>query len=371
MKMKTLYRIMIVALAIGAAALIGCSDSSSSSHNDPDTGNHVKGWLDVHGLDAKKAPSSNNGFAACQVCHGGDFGGGSADVSCFGCHEIIAPHPQSAIWNANHQSTDQRNAPVCDQCHHHDNPAPAPEGTDVGCFNATLCHVHPMNWAERDLHGAAAKAKPDGSTFAGFAACQVCHGDGFDGGIAGVSCFDCHVDRPHSNLDTWGDEPFRHITTNSANAPVCELCHRDVSGAGLPLSVPPGCFNDTLCHGVNNPHDPGWVDLTPGADEPHGEAAKLGPVNGEIQGFLMCQSCHGDDFTGGISGQDCFECHTETPHADAPWRGSPYTHTNTNRTNAAVCGECHDRDPNFNNHPAPAGREFDCFNNTLCHGHKD
>ena len=267
-----------------------------------------------------------------------------------------------------HQTTDEGNAPVCAQCHFHKNPSPAPDGTEIGCFNATLCHVHPRDWFQRDQHGAAAKAKPDGSEFKGFSSCQVCHGDDFSGKdfatFSVVSCFGCHtVNAPHTPAVVWGDN---HITTNTANAPTCAQCHAGSSPTPAPDGTPIGCFNDTLCHNVIDPHPAGWADLTPGAPEPHGAAAKLAPSNELIQSFILCQSCHGDDFTGGESGQSCFTCHggIGTPHPLAPWRDDTYTHTNTDRANAVVCAVCHAQNP------IPPDTVVDCFNNTLCHGPK-
>ena len=230
--------------------------------------------------------------------------------------------------------------------------------------------MHPRGWAERDQHGAAAKAKPDGSEFKGFSSCQVleCHGPDFTGNEQVPSCFPCHGDfsAPHSEAEEWGPPGFRHIDTNSNNAPVCEPCHEGESGVVVPPDTPIGCFNDTLCHNILNPHPAGW-DTTEGDPQPHGQAAKLAPLNGSIQSFISCQSCHGDNFDGGISEQSCFDCHgvIGTPHAPSPWRNSVYTHTNTARVNAVVCAICHGVSP------LPVGKEFDCFNNTLCHGRKD
>ncbi len=379
MMIKTLFKIMLVALAI--AALTACSTKNGSSHNNPDTGKHVGDWLDDHGKVAKEAPTANDGFAACEACHGSDFSGGSSEVSCFGCHGVPAPHPEAEVWLAEHTNTNEGNAPVCALCHHNNNPAPAPDGTEIGCFNATLCHVHPRDWLDRDQHGAAAKARPDGSEFLGFASCNTpaCHGVAFDGVVTGTafapSCFGCHgLDAPHSDTPPWGpvddQDPgpnvLRHITTDTANAPVCAFCHRDDSGAGVPLDVPSECFNNTLCHSVIDPHPDGW-NAAEGDPQPHGIAAKLAPApnaDNAIQSFITCQSCHGDTLNGGQSGQDCYSCHggLGTPHPLSPWRDDVYTHTNTSRANAVVCALCHGVSP------LPAGKKYDCFNNTLCHG---
>jgi hypothetical protein len=96
------------------------------------------------------------GFAHCQKCHGSDFSGGIANVSCFSCHQTTAaPHPpkpwlSTAAGTVSHSVTDQGNAAVCYGCHK--NGAnftgtlvnPAPPNTAPGCFNATMCHAYPV-----------------------------------------------------------------------------------------------------------------------------------------------------------------------------------------------------------------------------------
>ena len=58
----------------------------------------------------------------------------------------------------------------------------------------------------------------------------------------------------------------------------------------------------------------------------------------------------------------------------APWRGSPYTHTDTDTANAPVCYQCHaytgtanPNNPHVPPTPAPAGTAPGCFNGTMCH----
>jgi hypothetical protein len=93
------------------------------------------------------------GFSHCQKCHGSDYSGGIAGVSCKSCH-TTAPHPPKpwldkvSALNPTHVETASANAPACAQCHYPgsvNNPAgwpatPAPAGTAPGCFNNTLCH---------------------------------------------------------------------------------------------------------------------------------------------------------------------------------------------------------------------------------------
>ena len=368
----------------------GCFNGTMC-HNQ---GGHPAGWAATspapqpHGDAAKKDGTvAGQGFPSCQTCHGANFAGGSVSVSCFTCHGVNAPHAPKP-WRGSpytHTTTvEAGNAPVCYTCHAytgtpnprnpHVPPTPAPAGTAPGCFNGTMCHNeagHPAGWVASSPaaqpHGDAAK-KDNTVSGQGFASCQTCHGANFAGGSVSVSCFTCHgVNAPHAPKP-WRGSPYTHTTTVEAgNAPVCYTCHAytgtpnprnpHVPPTPAPAGTAPGCFNGTMCHNEAG-HPAGWVASSPAA-QPHGDAAKKdNTVSG--QGFASCQTCHGANFAGGSANVSCFLCHG-SPHAPAPWRGAPYTHTDTDPSNAPVCAQCH------RSASAPAGTAPGCFNNTLCH----
>ena len=145
----------------------------------------------------------------------------------------------------------------------------------------------------------------------------------------------------------------------------CTECHgSDLSGGISNVS----CFgNPAGCH-----HVPvaGWVASPPGVQN-HGVSAKKAPGS---SGFAACQICHGRDFSGGGARTPCSSCHgVSAPHPARPWRGSTYTHVDTNGSNATVCAQCHfpgsqNNPPNRPAAPAPVGTAPGCFNSTLCHG---
>src|SRR5512135_67128 len=278
----------------GGISRVSCFGNTAGCHHGP-----IAGWVAVspavqnHGVSAKKAPGSS-GFASCKICHGNNFSGGGAQVSCANnpnaaCHgpAVASPHPPD--WLAGdtyvHSNTDPANAPVCYQCHAftgtanpnnpHVPPTPAPAGTAPGCFNGTMCHnqpgaPHPSGnpaWETTppaaQPHGDAAKATPGSTT--GFAYCQICHGTdtNFSGGSSGVSCTNnpnaaCHgpaIASPHPPAWLPGDT-YVHTNTAGGNAPVCAFCH--LNGVNSPIAppsppaqagTPPDCFNNTLCHG--------------------------------------------------------------------------------------------------------------------------
>ncbi|MEJ2193005.1 MAG: hypothetical protein P8Y39_11815, partial [Nitrospirota bacterium] len=152
----------------GGISKVGCFQTSfqgTSCHGAAVF--HGSTWPDpdVHGAAAKGAPDTMTGFASCQLCHGQDFAGGVVLTACSACHGIPAPHPEPwKLGTRTHVNTDPANVPVCGLCHDRDpsfNSSPAPPGTAFGCFNSTLCHgsvdPHPADWADPDVHGAAAK----------------------------------------------------------------------------------------------------------------------------------------------------------------------------------------------------------------------
>ena len=387
----------------GGISRVSCFGNPAGCHHGP-----IGDWISTsppqnHGIAAKKAPGSS-GFAACQICHGSNFSGGGAEVSCFTCHGVSAPHAPKPWLGApyTHTDTDPKNAPVCSNCHFPgspNNPAnhpatPAPAGTAPGCFNNTLCHgenpvPHPVGnaWVTAppaaQPHANDAKATPGATT--GFSYCQDCHGTGttspanFGGGSSGVSCYPCHgVSAPHAPKP-WratAGSTYDHTSTDTANAPVCAQCHfpgspnnpPDHPFTPAPAGTAPGCFNSTLCHGTSF-HPTGWAQATQ-----HGPVAKQAPS--ASSGFAFCQVCHGTgtNYSGGIVGVSCYTCHGDvgTPHP-ADWLpGDTFVHTSTAEGNATVCAFCHRNVANSPiappRPPAPDTTAPGCFNSTLCHG---
>ncbi|MHB1012723.1 MAG: hypothetical protein ACYC37_07455 [Desulfobacteria bacterium] len=213
-----------------------------------------------HGDAAKKAPG-NSGFVSCRICHGADFSGGGANVSCTNtdadCHGdgVRAPHParpwlRGVPGGKTHDNTAPQNADVCGSCHAggantnppHPPPVPAPSGTPPGCFNSTLCHAIPMPhttgsaWLDpaaggAGFHGTTAKAD--------LLYCQSCHGTPgtivFSGGIASTACSTCHTASKAHPTDWQGVRPIGTASishrTSGNRAEACGICHK-VDGPG-------------------------------------------------------------------------------------------------------------------------------------------
>ena len=309
-------RIPIGLLLLLAMAGTGCSTANTSGGSSGGNGNHiaapgtsVPGWFvlpsgGTHASTATLNYVSNGGETGCTECHGADLTGGISKVSCFG--------------------------------------------------NAAGCHHGPIqNWFGPAVHGVVAKRAPGNS---GFASCQICHGSGFSGGGSGISCFGCHgVSAPHP-ARPWRSSSggVSHTNADPLNAPVCAQCHRAGSAnnpAGhpatpAPAGTAPGCFNNTLCHGVGSaPHALGATWLNPTTSQFHGLTAK--------QDLNFCQSCHGTpgtiQFNGGAASTSCqaSTCHPQAKAHPTTWRQAPqpfptYAASHRNAGSPGVsCAICH------------------------------
>jgi hypothetical protein len=256
----------ILSLALVAALMLfmaGCSDSNSDVTFD-ETEGHPENWVEAHGEEAIEDSTE------CAECHGADLQGGISGLNCFSASN-----------------------------------------------DGTACHgslaLHGAAWDNPGLHGAAAKAVPGEET--GFESCKECHGDGYEGGAMQVSCFtaECHgVDAPHPQAP-WLGSSLTHTDTDEDNASVCAECHRNESGADVPQTTAPGCFNNTLCHAIPG-HVAGW-------ETDHSLDAR---VSTETCGT---SNCHGTDFTGGEADVSCFECHLGGP--SDPGLGAGIMHPST------------------------------------------
>ena len=174
--------------------------------------------------------------------------------------------------------------------------------------------------------------------------CTQCHGEDLRGGIAKVSCFSasfdgraCHPGGPGGHPDGWLS---LHTVTDPAQAPVCASCHDSPAN-----TLPPNCFNTSLCHGPKSGHPAGW----------RSSHTQVNPAQA-----ATCAQCH--DNPANTLSPNCFNnslCHGQKAPHPAGWLD---THSSTDPGQAPTCAQCHDNPANT----LPAN----CFNNSLCHGTK-
>ena len=336
-------RFRVGLLLLLAAAGAGCSTAGNSggtsgggnANHIAAPGTSVPGWFVLptggsHGGTATLNFIANDGSSSCAECHGADLSGGISKVSCFA------------------------------------NPA--------GCHHGPI-----QNWAGAAVHGPVAKKAPGNS---GFASCQICHGAGFSGGGSGISCFTCHgVNAPHPAKPWRTSGGTTHASTDPQNAAVCARCHAQGSSnnpAGhpatpAPAGTQPGCYNNTLCHGVGTaPHALGatWLNATTSAF--HGLTAK--------QNLAYCQGCHGTPgttrFDGGAATTSCqtSTCHpsakahpTRWYQAAASFPGYVSSHRNAGDLGVS-CAICHKVDaPGTGLDNSAPSCYSDTYNGVSCH----
>ncbi len=375
----------------GGISKVSCFGNPAGCHHTP-----VANWATpaVHGATAKKAPGSS-GFASCQICHGNNFSGGGAKVSCTNnpnatCHgpAVASPHPPKP-WRASagttftHTTTNPANAPVCYGCHAdspagnlnnpHRPPTPAAAGTAPGCFNGTMCHEPAGGSASgRDSRLGDAPA-------GGPAPRERREGDpGLDHRVRLLPGLPRDRDDVSGELRRrlvrgvllhlpWaertacpravahlGRKHYSHTSTDAANAPVCQQCHfvgSPNNPAGhpptpAPAGTAPDCFNSTLCHGSVAPHKVPFNDNThfdvvtatfeaacSACHDVSAPSTKSGPV---------CRTCH--VAASPLTSLNCTSCHASPPSGAAypNIAGAHSTHIALDNTGSPVsCDTCH------------------------------
>jgi len=166
----------------GDSTIPGCTDC-----HDDINGGHLPGMGDpaVHG------PRALANFQLCKMCHGNDYLGGIAGVSCAACHTIPWPHPSNSTW---------------------------------------------MNSSNAGYHGLAA------DTALERADCAICHGANFQGGSTLVGCFTCHFDETGARYPA-GLTHHNNHQRMTAYVVTCNTCHFVNRSYGNP---PNACHD---CHG--------------------------------------------------------------------------------------------------------------------------
>ena len=265
--------------------------------------------------DAKSQPGSDSGFQSCQLCHGSDFAGGVAGVSCFTadratgpCHvtngvPVGAPHapiPWRTYPAPTHTDTVDDaaglNAAACALCHtagaHLRTPIITTYNTGKpGCFNSTLCHGqmgHPAGWAQPVNHGATARSN--------LTYCQQCHADNPFGGPGSNPRFNVQLGR---------------LVDAALGNTGCEVCHAPLAAHPRVLQIPAVFGAITTLNPLGTPWylhckaSPSGFDA---CNRCHG--ANLDGVGG-VTGATACTFCHRSGLPTTL--KNCTSCHTKPP----------------------------------------------------------
>ncbi len=366
----------------------GCSDHNSNSSLTTEP--HPAGWVLSHPLQASQD------LEGCQLCHGADFSGSGAAVSCFSCHIDGPPfgiHPASWAQDGaflSHFSGDSFAAEfswtscAAAACHGTDLRGGSGSGeTGPSCFSASFtsdsgevfasCHAtgppppgshRGVNYSGPGFHGPDAKGV-DGEGL-GQVYCRNCHGRPsrtFDGGFVADPAI---LDRPGGNCSAaachpaakahptnWqgeNDPDLNYLASHrTVNFDVietgCALCHKtDAAGAG-PEPGAPSCFSVSFTNAdgsANSCHASGpAAHPLPFADPAdHGPAAK--------NNLADCQRCHGTPgttlFDGGIATTACSAaaCHPAAGAHPSDWQGEGSFSHRTSGNQDQACVICHD-----------------------------
>lgn len=213
---------------------------------------HPVGWSDTgHQSAAKASAGATSGLDYCRTCHGTDFRGGTAAISCFGCH-TSSPHAVPWLGSTGattylHSTADESNAPSCGRCHAGGAKltTPTPPPANAGCFNNTLCHGTPASGHAfpnpGSLHLSVAGTTPwsscavchattSGGTYPATTGtapgCTSCHLNGFRTPSGTSSCWDCHgasATDGRPNGSTFPNRQGRH--NRSEHRVTCTKCH--------------------------------------------------------------------------------------------------------------------------------------------------
>lgn len=340
---------------------------------------HVDGLLnpstdDFHG---KYIAAHEDAFENCAQCHGDDYTGGRAAITCANCHEGIEVHvdgimtPGTDAFHANFIASNNLFM-ECADCHGEGFQGGIASPTCANCHNGIGVHKDGIfNPSSENFHGNF--IREDNWQLEN---CQACHGEDYSGGdVATTSCLTCH--------------------TSAAGPEACNTCHGNFMDIRR-ISPPQGTANETEtsspavgahqshladlelrdetscadCHKVVTSFDAeGHIDDTERSEVIFSEFANSGPSEAgyDFDG-LTCQNtyCHGN-----------FVFTSTNPAYDPIYETGEITGNNYspiwNKVDGtqAACGTCHGEIDNNGQlvTPLPNGHygEFELEDCASCH----
>ena len=349
---------VIVAFALLALAMGGCSSQNDQAPSLTVTGKHPADWYLAHRQAYAQAYLKDNALQ-CRECHGMNLDGGIALVGCAATSCHAGGHPPRPIPHAVPYTDPTVHGPAakvdltyCQVCHGTlsglgTNPRfNVPIGSLATGCEASGCHnltnptqasysaAHPRPWSTHNSAGNLSNA------------CGLCHGATLLGG-AGRSCSasGCHTNMApgippvagqcvscHGKPPASGAHAAHQAVASQAN--LCNACHAG-AGSGTPR------------HGQR-----GFASVSTAIAPTYAAKSGTGSVT-EVGGIVTCRnvSCHGGIVTPAWVGAaidvtiQCAFCHTAGTAFQTPQYNSYYSGKHQKHLTAPIslqCWNCHD-----------------------------
>ncbi|MEO8699451.1 MAG: CxxxxCH/CxxCH domain-containing protein [Kofleriaceae bacterium] len=304
--------------------LAACSTERELPDAEPVTGVHPSGILDEQSPNFHGAELARRGYdlGLCAKCHGDDFAGGAAKMTCLTCH----PSGPDA----------------CTTCHR-DGPTTGAHAVHrVAGQDCGECHVVPARWdAPGHVLGDAAPAEV---TFGARAAQTLAPADrAGPPEYAAGTCTNvyCHGDVLHAG----GGTNSRPRWDDPTPAGDCTTCH----GAPPPSHMQSEC---TSCHRAA-PHLDGIVQVGVECNSCHGDATSAAPPR-DLAGNTFTTAIGVGAHRAHLDGASrlraplaCTECHrvplatSDAGHLDSPPPAEVVTSAGWDRASATCANGCH------------------------------
>ncbi len=208
----------------------GCSTDQSPMPSKA----HPEGWVGRSGEYFHGTVVAESGTKSCKSCHGSDFQGGDSKVSCYTCHRSF-PHPQewmvisSDMFHGAFLNDNNYTLTGCQNCHGEDFQGGA---SGVSCYRCHDNYPHPDNWltqSTEQFHGNDIR-----QANWSMESCKGCHGTDYRGGSSEVSCYRCH--------------------TAEAGPEACNVCHGNPEHANPPEDLNNNTATTALGVGAHEVH---------------------------------------------------------------------------------------------------------------------
>jgi len=222
---------LILPLLLTLAFFLGACSADRQDPADNGLTVHPGTWMDHESSDFHGHLVARDTPQTCRNCHGEDLEGAGKAPDCWECHDGPGGHPEgwiSPIEPFHGDTVALEGDQECAECHGEDFRG---GWAEVSCYT---CHDgpsgHPVNWlkpSSPSFH--AKKVAAEGTS-----ECAVCHGADFQGGWSGVSCYTCH-NGPSGHPVGWvvpGTDNFHGDEVEAEGDTRCQACHGADLGGG-------------------------------------------------------------------------------------------------------------------------------------------